>query len=505
MVDENQTAPVRRVVAPRVLSLGLVTALLVGSPASAAEDFPHEGERAMPSVLRVGVPVPASGTVALGASAGYGFIDTALDLNSPGSRLKGSVGASVAVMPFLLLGVDAQGHIDIFSSADDSRRPNVLGVPRLTARLQMPASDAIYWGVQLDSRFVGEKAPDVDFGATSPSIRGLLGARLASSTWLGAELGFHLDNSAHSLPAPATISSADRISVGASSSPGIPWGVGVSHRLDFGLELLGEVRGEALVGGDAPGFLKSPWGLGLGARQPVTENLDAMLSADISLSARSDFDPDVYVPVQPRAGVLITAIYRFGVKPEPAVEKPVAKPKLPEKKLEEPPEQPQIPRVPVQGTVVDEGGRPLPDVTVTLTREGGEPLEERSYADGAFEFKDIPEGAVQLTFHTPGYDEIKISIGQGEERKREVVLYPSLPAGQVRGQVRDLKGNPLPAKIIIAPGDKEIEVGEDGTFELELAPGSYTVRFLHPDLSPQQRFVRVQDRGVVILNIALTP
>src|SRR5690606_2333794 len=131
--------------------------------------------------------------------------------------------------------------------------------------------------------------------------------------------------------------------------------------LNVGLELLGELRGEALVGGEAPGFFKSPWGIGFGARQPVTENLDAMLSADISLSAHSDLDPNAYVPVQPRAGVLFTAIYRFGVKPEPVVDKPVAKPKPPEKKLEQPPEQPQIPMVPVQGTVVDEGGRPLPD------------------------------------------------------------------------------------------------------------------------------------------------
>lgn len=505
MVDENQTAPIRRVVAPCFLSLGILTSLLVSSPVSAGEDLPHEGDRGMPAVLRVGVPVPAPGTASVAASAGYGFIDAAPDLEDPGSRLRGSIGAAVTVMPFLLVGIDARGQMDFFGSADDDRA-NLYGEPRLTARLQMPATETVYWGVQLDSRFVGAEAPDIDFGATSPSVRGLFGARVAARTWLGAELGFHLDNSAHALPDPALISSADRISVGASSSPSIPWGVGVSHRLGIGLELLGELRGEVLVGGDAPRFLESPWGLGLGVRQPLTDYLDAMLSTDVSLSARPDLDPEAYVPIEPRVGVLLTAVFRLGVKEEePALEKPAPKPREPEKKVEEGPKEPEIQAVPVQGMVVDEGGRPLPDVSITLTREGAEPAQERSYADGTFVFNDIPDGAIELTFKTPGYDEVKLAIESGQEREREVVLYPSLPAGQVKGEVRDLKGNPLQAKITVTPGDKEIEVREDGTFELELAPGSYTVHFEHPDLSPQKRFIRVQDRGVVILNIALAP
>lgn len=505
MVDVNQTAPIRRVVAPSFLSLGILTTLVVGSSASAAEDMPHEGDRGMPAVLRVGVPVPAPGTVALAASAGYSFIDAAFDLEDPGSRLRGSVGTSVAVLPYLLVGADARGHMDLFGSADDDR-PNLYGEPRLTARLHLPASEVLYFGAQLDARLVGAEAPNIDFGATSPSVRGLLGARVADRTWLGAELGFHLDNSAQALPDQGLISSADRISVGASSSSSIPWGVGVSHRLGLGLELLGELRGEVLVGGDAPRFLESPWGLGLGVRQPLTDYLDAMLSTDVSLSARPDLDPEVYVPIEPRVGVLLTAIFRLGVKKdEPAIEKPAPKPKEPEQKVEEDPKEPEIPMVPVQGMVVDEGGRPLPDVAITLTREGFEPLVERSYADGTFAFKDVAEGAVELNFSTPGYDEVQLSIDAGQERQREVVLYPALPAGQVKGEVRDLKGNPLKAKISITPGDSEIEVGEDGTFELELAPGSYTVHFEHPDLSPQKRFIRVQDRGVVILNIALAP
>ncbi len=505
MVDVNQTVPLRRGLARFCLSWGIGASFFVTAPCHAEEQFPHESERAMPAILRVPVPVPAPGFVALSGSAGYGFIDPALALQDPGSRLKGSAGLSIAPLPYLLLGVDARGHVDVFSSADDGDETNMYGEPRLTARVQFPATESLYWGGQADVRFVGEHAPDIEPAAISPSIRALLGGKLGEGTWLGAELGFHLDNSEKSLLAPRYISSADRITVGASSSPGIPWGVGVSHRLAMGLELLGELRGEVLVGSDAPAFLESPLGLGLGARQPVTNHIDAMLSADVSLSARPELDQSAFDPVEPRFGVLLTAIVRLGVKKEePVVEQPVAPPKE-EKKVEEKPKQPEIPTEPVTGTIVDEGGRPLPDVVVVLTTEDGKTLEERSFANGTFEFKEVPLGAVSLTIKTPGYDEVKFSFEKGEERKREVILYPSLPAGQVKGEVRDLKGNPVQATITITPGDKVIEVAEDGTFELELAPGRYTVRFEHPDLSAQQRSIRVQDRGVVILNIALAP
>lgn len=503
MVDENQTVPVRRVLVQSSSGLVIVARLLVSSPVHAEDQLPHESDRAMPSVIRVGVPVPSPGMVAFAGSAGYGFIDRSLELEDPGSRLRGSVGAAFSPAPFLVAGVDARGHFDTFSSTDDDQA-NLYGEPRLTARFQMPASESLRWGVQLDARFVGAEAPDIELGATSPSVRGLLGARLAERTWLATELGFHLDNSDKALPDPELISSADRLTVGASSSPGVPWGIGVSHRLDLGLELLGELRGEVLVGGDAPGFLESPIGLGLGARHPITPNLDAMLSTDVSLSARPNFDSGAYDPIEPRAGVLVTAIWRFGVKEEPASEKPI-EPAPVEKKIEEVPKEPEIPVSPVKGTVIDEGGRPLSDVVVILQQAGGESAEERTYADGTFEFKEVPEGPVDIVIKTPGYDEVKFSFAEGQERKREVVLYPSLPAGQVKGEVRDLKGNPLQAKISITPGDEVIEVGEDGTFELELKPGRYTLRFEHPDLSPQKRFIRVQDRGVVILNIALAP
>jgi hypothetical protein len=159
---------------------------------------------------------------------------------------------------------------------------------------------------------------------------------------------------------------------------------------------------------------------------------------------------------------------------------------------------------PVSGAVVDEGGRALADASVTLEMLGREPHQERTLADGKFEFAAVPEGEASVRVNAPGYEEALVQIAEGKSRVVEVMLRPSVPAGQVRGKVLDLKGNPVKATLRISPGDQLIETQADGSFELELAPGRYTVRFEHEDFGSQRRTISVQNRGVVILNIALS-
>ena len=64
-------------------------------------------------------------------------------------------------------------------------------------------------------------------------------------------------------------------------------------------------------------------------------------------------------------------------------------------------------------------------------------------------------------------------------------------------------GQPIAATITVTPGNHSVTVRADGSFDLELAPGTYTVKFQHEDYATQRRTIRLQDRGVVILNIAL--
>jgi hypothetical protein len=413
----------------------------------------------------------------------------------------------VTPLPELSIAVDVRGRLDAFSDGPTGAETNLYGEPRLTARFSRSATPDLFWGAEADVRLVGSEAPSVHWPATSPSLRALLATRLTDRTWLASQLGFHLDRSAEIVTDDAALTATDRRTLSTSSWNALQWGVGASHRLaGLETELVGEISGELLVGGSAPGFARSPWQLSLGARHPLGRSLALLLTAELGLSARDDDDAEGRLnPAQPRAGTGLSIVWRVnppsrearGTAPAP-VPPPVAPEPAP------PPAPPAIPVSPVSGVVVDEGGRPLSDVLVTLERADAEPRRERSFGNGSFRFDEVPEGAIALRAETPGFDPVRIDIAEGGERSREIVLRPAVPAGQVRGRVLSLEGEPIAATVSIQPGNVVVPISDDGSFEIELSPGSYSVRLEHPGYARQRRQIRVHDRGVVILNIALT-
>jgi hypothetical protein len=155
--------------------------------------------------------------------------------------------------------------------------------------------------------------------------------------------------------------------------------------------------------------------------------------------------------------------------------------------------------------VVDEGGRPLADVEVFLVQVDEPPIRTFTDAEGRFTFEGILVGESQVTAKSPGYDALSKSLVvlAEEQSKLDFTLYESVPAGQVRGRVLDMAGAALPAQVTIEPGGLVVPVDAAGGFSLDLAPGKYTVRFVLDGYSTQVRVVRVQDKGVVVLSIAL--
>lgn len=495
----------------RILRRGLpiwTLALSLTSIAAQAgeEEIVGFNGRALPAIVHVGAPVPATTVVRVAGTAGYGWFESFADMGGSTHRMEGILAVSVSPLESLTFGLDAEGHYDSFE--DEGQSSGGFGTPRLMARYAQPLSETFHLGGQFDLSFGGAKAPDVAFDATSPALKGLLAARLADRTWLAAELGFDLDLSSNIYGPDDIASTANNLTIGASSSPSIPWGVGVSHRLSGPrTELLGEVSGNILLGGNAPRFSESPFRLDVGARQPLAAGLSLGAALQVGLSARTD-EPqgDQYVPREPRLAGLVTLGWHLQKKDPPPPPPPVKKKEKEKEVKPAPPPKPVIHTSKASGSIVDEGGRPLSDVEVILTQEGTAPRTTRSFADGRFVFEEVPvKGNVQLEIKTPGYEVVKLSYAEGAERSAEVVMYPALPAGQVRGAVLDLAGNPVVATIEITPGDHVVEVNADGSFELELSPGKYTVRFRHDDFKNQRRVVVVQDRGVVILNIALSP
>jgi hypothetical protein len=483
----------------------LAAALLLTARARALDSTPGESSRALPGLIRVGIPAAPVSALTATSAVSYGWLDPAADLQVSGHRLGATVAAAFQPIPALALAADVRGYVDVFSRPTSGSEANLYGEPRLTARYSLATTERWLWGAEADVRFIGATAPSIYWPATSASIRALLGTRLTQRSWLGAQLGFHLDRSGQVVPDPERVSASDRRTLEMSDWNALQWGVGASHRLTgANTELLAELSGELLVGAGAPGALRSPWQLSLGARQPLGAAFSLSVSADVGLSARGPRTASDLQPIPPRLGCAVGLAWHLGAPAPPAVPEPAPPPSQ-----EAPPEPPRPPppavsaSSPVSGTVVDEGGRPLPDALVTLTAEGAQPRETRSAEDGRFTFTEVPGVALELRASAAGFDDTRVEISAAGERSSELVLHPSVPAGQVRGRVLDLGGTPVPASIRITPGDHQLEAGSDGSFTIELAPGRYTLELQHPGFAPQQRVIVVRERGVVILNLAL--
>jgi len=476
-----------------------LAALLVALPTRAEEPAPGLSARAMPGIVNLGLPAPAPHGFSLGASAGGGWIEPVGQPPVGAGRLTGGFAAAYAPLPALAFGLDLSGRADFLSTPET----NASAEPRLTARAVVLPQGPVRLGFEADVRFVGVAAPSIDWAATSPSLSALVAWVPKPGTWVGGTLGFHFDRSAEAVPDPSVVSAADRITLGASSWPALRAGLGVSHRLDAApLDLLAEISADFLVFDSPPPLGESPMRLSAGARYHLSPGLALLAAAQVGLSARpATLSGDTLIPIEPRLGGQLALSWTIHpakkAAPPKEAQKPVVAPPPP-------PPPPVAPASPVRGRVVDEAGQGLPDVEVTLEAQGTS-RAIRTAADGTFEFPGVDDDApVVARASAAGYDPEAAELVPGRERQVELILRPAVPAGQVRGTIVDMAGHPVAAKITIDPGGLVLQVPADGTFNIELSPGEYRLRAEHPDFAPQGRVIVVVERGVVILNIALT-
>ena len=77
------------------------------------------------------------------------------------------------------------------------------------------------------------------------------------------------------------------------------------------------------------------------------------------------------------------------------------------------------------------------------------------------------------------------------------------PTGQIRGNVRTLKGAPLEATVTVEPEGLRAVTNADGTFSVQVSPGRHEVRLRAPGYVTQSREVMVDEDGITVLNVEL--
>jgi len=333
-------------------------------------------------------------------------------------------------------------------------------------------------------------------GAGKPTVAGLL--------------GYRLDRSAETEPEPERLRVGDRVSLGVSEFDALLLGLGVSQRAGS-LEVLGEVSADWLLGSDAPGLRRSPVRLTAGVRHPIVQPLSLEVLAEVVPTGRPSVTPDApMAPIEPRFALYLGLRSRPVPAPTAAVAAPppVVTPEPPAPPP--PPAAPPPPPAPVvcsaRGSVVDESGAPIVDAEVVAT-VGGQEVTARTDAAGHFELRGEACGAGTLKVSAVDFDPATrdVEVAEAAGPALEILLRPAVPAGELRGLVRALDGTPVAARVHVVGTDQEATTAADGSFSLQVPPGGYTVEVESAGYAPQRRTVRVENRGVTILNADLRP
>ena len=142
--------------------------------------------------------------------------------------------------------------------------------------------------------------------------------------------------------------------------------------------------------------------------------------------------------------------------------------------------------VDVDGTVVDEDGLPVADATVTVTdpTTGTVLAEVVSDGDGRYTVPGLPSG-VAVTVGTVGADPVSATTGaDGAPAVTVAPLVVRAPLGTVSGRVTLGGAAPSAPALVELVQDGEVlatvETAADGTYDLRLRPGTYTLRTTEP-------------------------
>ena len=490
-----------------------VTATLSIAPAVASADdrdlrdpVPldvHDARDALPGLVNVPVAGTARTGAALAASGGYGYTEGVLGTGDHHDRLFGTLAGSVRPTPWLAFALRFDGRYD-HDSDPAGNASGFVGDPRAFVRIGTNFASGFRLGAQLGLWLPGDKAPSLVFKAATLDLTAMAAyAPDGSPLVLAIHAGGRWDNSSASVPDASRLSGSERLELGINSASGILSGVGASYQVSKRVELLGDVSADWLVGSSAPSALESPIVAALGARWDANER--GTVSLEFAIQASPSERPNVtagqpLVDVEPRVSGSFGIVLRPGGGAAPA---PAAPPQ--EETIQETVVATAATTAAVKGAVTTATGAPLAHAQVRLTPPSGDARTAETESDGGFEFDDVPLGSATLDVQAKGYAAVQRPITVDAKKTADVTiaLDPAIPPAQIRGLVRDFLGKPVAATVVIEPLGTTATVAADGSFAIDVKPGSYDVSITAKGYAPQKRKVVVEPQGVTLLNVDL--
>lgn len=466
-----------------------------------AASAPTLGYGALPGGLHVADARPAAaGQVGVMALAGFGYRD---DLLAAGHRVRrgvGSLALSYAVHRTFALGLTFDGRYDRHSGLAPEGEDGYVGDPKLFARVGTRlgglwvAGEAMLW-------IPGGDAPSLAFSATTVEPR--LAATLElGKVALSANLGFRLDHSDASVEAPEKLSAQDQVSLGVSAYDAVTAGaraVASLGRAYFGAE----ASVEGYLGSDAP-VATTRAGLVGGVLLTDAISLQGYLQLASAADPRAQLMSTGTVPLVPYEPLMT-----FGLALEARFGRTVAAPKAqavaagPDAE-DEAPKRPAVAEL--AGVVVDDAGQPVAGATVAVA-VGQDEVTVTTDGKGAFRVSALAPGTAKVIVQTPGKKprEATVELVGGDNRAPRLQLDPDLPPGELRGNVRARAGGRAiaGATVTVTPGGRTTTTGADGSFALEVPPGTYSVTTTAEGYAPQTIEAVIDQEGVTVKFINL--
>ena len=524
------------------LSVSLVSLLASAQPAEDTAEAPAADQGVAPSqaitygAMPGGLHAPTAETlpkaaVQVSTLTGLGRRTGLLGKDHKFNRAIGDLAIAFGATANISVGLTLDGRYDKHWGAP-SGDDGYVGDPKLIVRAAK-STGSVAFGGQLGIWVPGKDAPSVAGSAISIDVRGLVSLP-AGPGLLSFSGGFRLDNSANSVDEPERLSLQDRVSLGVSDYHAL---FGAAQlRIPAGDKAWVAVEGslDAFIGGppepeamdvkraELPRSHLIVRG-GLTAGFHITNSISAIVFLEAAkvpgINLAQVMDNNIpLVPYEP--------IFTGGIGLQARFGGPKAVPRMFEEKdcsKRNPPDCPAVeaPIVTViSGTVVDSSGKPVVGAKVLLTLKNAQVAPVVTDDKGGYVFKGvrigkslegkptIDETAVEVAVEAGGMKPGKATIAQVAKDTNTVpaiTLDPELPPGELRGVVRKLPGGKMlgGATITVEPGGAKAESAADGTFQINLAPGTYKIKVTSPGLKTQELTVTIETNGVAIKNIDL--
>lgn len=502
--------------ASRARSIALLWMLFVASlsltaSASAQESCPRcalsDSADALPGLSATAVPQlqrAVSGSIV--GTGGYGLTVSPLDADVLHHRVSGSLAGAVHLVPWLAIGARLDGRYDTVSGPrgnDDG----MFAHPSLAARLSVEPTTGLALGLHAEATMYGSDAPSFEPASTTASFRalGAYSVDLTTARLLFAlNVGYLLDNSRAAAPRALTdnLSPEDRLSLGVSDSGAVLASLGVAYidellsvHLDVDARVFTELPSATTVRG------------GVGVRLwLLPEVLFLGIQADARFtgaSAELVAPGRINVPIDPHVTIRASLGLRIGAD-------------TPRSEVDGEGPQDGAPRTATPNEVAATTGRAQGRVLEGETPVGGAQVEVTSDVDGSvhaattdddglWRLEGLPLGEAHYRIVADGLEPFEgtlVITGDMPVEASSALTRP-LPQGEIRGVIQASSGRPIAARITIRPLERELTADAEGTFTIEVPPGAYDVVIAAPGHRTQTRRVRVEERGVLVLNVQL--